>query len=97
MKEECKEKTCRNSKCQFRHRRVCKYFEKFGRCKFGDFCEYRHRKPEHIEAIEKRYYVLEKALGENKEDFQIFTDFFRKDILERQIKIQTDFVEDTMC
>ena len=40
-KEDC-EKELNN--CIFRHPRSCSFFEKFTRCKFGDFCSYKHLK-----------------------------------------------------
>ena len=40
--EICNKEDCNMSLCSERHPRRCKYFFKFHRCKFGDFCMYSH-------------------------------------------------------
>ena len=45
-KTTCEKIYCKNKlECEFRHPKQCKYFEKFGQCKFGIFCAYLHQKP----------------------------------------------------
>ena len=51
--KECIEKCCRNHNCTYRHRKLCSYFENVGKCKFGSYCEFKHRKPELFGRIEK--------------------------------------------
>ena len=33
---------CDTKNCEKRHSQPCKYFVKYNRCKFGDFCKYKH-------------------------------------------------------
>jgi len=42
--ESCEEKHCTGNNCDKRHPIVCYFFKRFGRCKFGVFCAYRHEK-----------------------------------------------------
>lgn len=87
--EECKERVCINSNCFLRHRRLCYYFETFGRCKFGSSCKFRHRKGENIEIIEH----LESEVRNYKEKYELFLKFFKNDIndneLQANIKTET--------
>ena len=73
-------------KMSVRHKRGCSYFERSGHCKFGDFCEYKHNKPIYITKIE----VLEKEISDYKEDYELFKNFFRTEILNKQIEIQKE-------
>ena len=43
-KEVCEKdvKFCIGKLCEKRHPVFCKFFQQFGRCKFGEFCSYRH-------------------------------------------------------
>ena len=40
--EICEVRNCLGLKCDKRHPIVCHYFRKYGRCKFGLFCSYKH-------------------------------------------------------
>ena len=43
INETCENENCSSRECPKRHPRICKYFREFNRCKFGDFCNYRHK------------------------------------------------------
>ena len=42
IEENCENLQCDVSQCQKRHPRACKYFTNFKRCKFGNYCKFRH-------------------------------------------------------
>ena len=46
VEELCDIKQCDISKCDKRHPRPCKFFMDYGRCKFSDYCKYKHIHPE---------------------------------------------------
>ena len=41
--EICNEKDCSVVLCRKRHPKVCRYFAKYERCKFGTYCKYLHK------------------------------------------------------
>ena len=58
------------SKCNSRHPKICSYFRNYGKCKFGDWCSYQHKRnsgdnydPKYEEIFEK-IIKLEEALVE---------------------------------
>ena len=42
VKEVCDDVECSVTLCRKRHPRLCIYFSKFNRCKFGSFCQFSH-------------------------------------------------------
>ena len=50
-KQICTQSNCTVFSCQFRHPRICKWFEEYGMCKFSSFCKFRHEKFESIENL----------------------------------------------
>ena len=40
--EVCSDPSCIIDNCEKRHPRVCKYYREYRRCKFGEFCCYKH-------------------------------------------------------
>jgi len=56
-----------------RHLVPCFYFNKFGKCKFGEYCAYRHNKrkeqvlKEEIEILKNVVNDMKKELHENKQ------------------------------
>ena len=91
IQEECAEKNCRNNKCLFRHRRLCIFFEKCGVCKFKNYCEYKHRKADHIIRIED----LENKLRKYDDEYELFLIFFKSDIIKKISDIKDKVREET--
>ena len=40
----CENDACEIFKCSFRHPRPCRFYKEFGRCKFGEYCQFSHIK-----------------------------------------------------
>ena len=40
--EVCDNPECELKTCNFRHPRICNYFRDYRRCKFGEYCSFRH-------------------------------------------------------
>ena len=57
---------CTNNECRYRHPRLCKYFSRFGHCKFAEGCAYSHSIDNKSMKIEE----LEKEVTELKEDMK---------------------------
>ena len=55
-----------NTKCRYRHPRLCKYFSRFGHCKYGEGCAYSHV----IENKNEKIAELEKKVNELKEEMK---------------------------
>ena len=66
--ESCVEKSCTGNNCDKRHPIACIFFERFGRCKFGVFCAYRHDKSkeqiqqEEVNSLREEVDVLKKEI-----------------------------------
>ena len=66
--ESCVEKSCTGNNCDKRHPIACYFFERFGRCKFGVFCAYRHDKSkeqiqqEEVNSLREEVDVLKKEI-----------------------------------
>ena len=57
--EVCSDASCMIENCEKRHPRVCKYYREYRRCKFGEFCCYKH-------ILESESQILECQELENK-------------------------------
>ena len=42
VKESCENNECDVRSCNLRHPRICSYFRDYNRCKFGDWCYFKH-------------------------------------------------------
>ena len=42
VSEICGNKSCEITSCNLRHPRTCKFFRDFNRCKFGEWCSFKH-------------------------------------------------------
>ena len=69
MKEICQIERCEVQECLKRHPKICKYYEQYQRCKFGEFCAYSHRSinenvqtSELISDLSSRIGVLERKI-----------------------------------
>jgi hypothetical protein len=70
-KETCQEMFCENENCLKRHPRNCKFYDKYSRCKFGDYCAFAHREnPQLVEnkIMKIKVEVLENDLNEERND-----------------------------
>ena len=48
----CEKKNCDISQCEKRHPSLCKFYSHYGRCKFMDFCKYKHVKNVQVSSLE---------------------------------------------
>jgi len=77
--EICEKKGCVGTQCEKRHPIVCFFFNKFGRCKFGVYCAYRHNKTkeqillEEFEILRNEVNDLKKELKESKQEEKKFS------------------------
>ena len=53
VNEKCQEISCENRTCLKRHPKICKYFELYNRCKFGEYCAFEHRENPLLKEINK--------------------------------------------
>ena len=42
VREICQNEACEIKECDKRHPRLCRYWHDYGRCKFSEYCAYRH-------------------------------------------------------
>ena len=64
VEEECKIENCSSESCEKRHRKPCFYWKKFGNCKIGNKCAYKHEKRADIVDLENK---IEGLLGKISE------------------------------
>ena len=69
-KEVCENENCDSARCSKRHPRKCKFYERYQRCKFTEFCSYSHKTTEFsvnedlLEDMKSRLETLEKDMKE---------------------------------
>ena len=66
--EICENPECEIKSCNLRHPRVCNYFRDYKRCKFGEWCSFRHEENENKKTSD-RMSEIEKMLKE-KDDLE---------------------------
>ena len=70
--EVCYDTHCRGGECEKRHPVVCSFFRNYGRCKFGNYCAYRHPlSKEH--KLDNEVKTLKSELNEVKQKLEIMT------------------------
>ena len=62
----CEENDCIGKQCDKRHPVPCIYFEKFGQCKFGSYCAYKHSIKTEEENTKAKIEELTKEISELK-------------------------------
>ena len=68
----CDVENCDISSCESRHPRRCKVYEQYGRCKFMEFCKYKHENISENEVLEKRIQELrEQMMLKDKQIYEI--------------------------
>ena len=93
--ELCESKYCKEGNCKKRHPRDCFFYQVYGRCKFGEFCRFRHALPDNIEKIvqlEKKLLDMESKLNQQSVFINILRDELDKsfDVLEISRNTESD-------
>ena len=71
VKEICENTECDARSCSLRHPRICSYYRDYRRCKFGEWCSFKHvEKISDIEIVD-RIKNLEKLIAEKDEVISI--------------------------
>ena len=68
--EICKETRCATKSCSKRHPKMCRFFQFYGNCKFGEFCHYNHDLKENNCGSSERIDKLEKTVTDFKMKLQ---------------------------
>ena len=76
-KDICDIPQCEVNICSKRHPRTCRYYEEYGRCKFGDDCSYKHNKSEtnseigkELEKVKDKIRLLESIVEKKEEEIK---------------------------
>ena len=78
VKEECKNENCSSENCTKRHPKPCFYWMRFGNCKLGSNCAYKHGKSKEFEILEMK---MNDVLEKSKEKDELIKDLV-KDVKE---------------
>ena len=73
--ETCEIEHCDGLNCEKRHPRTCRYYQLYKRCKFGEFCAYKHTD---VDPVIQELVVLKTKLNEieneiKQKNFEILT------------------------
>ena len=60
-------KDCEINNCPLRHPRECRFFSQYARCKFGEYCFFRHKTSKSYEELESDFRNIEKNMIEMNE------------------------------
>ena len=92
--EECQEIDCNIENCPRRHPKICKYFEKYNRCKFGEYCAFAHRENPLVTEIRKlkiKFDSLAEDLNDKKNE--VFDLKVKVEVLEKVVEEVVNRVE----
>ena len=77
INETCANKTCEVDKCLKRHPKSCWYYQEYERCKFGEYCNYKHIKKESnsqilkdLENVKEKLIIIKKTLEKKDEEIE---------------------------
>ena len=80
--------------CKNRHPKICKFFEKYQRCKFGNYCHYSHHmsltKNRRSNEIVKDINVLEKRIDYLEEEIKTLKNVIESSKIKEVAKDQND-------
>ena len=89
----CEIENCEISTCEKRHPKICKFFAQYGRCKFLDYCRYKHEKPKTIKddllEIKEEINVLNKWILSLKEWMEKVVDEVNSDLDDVETSVDT--------
>ena len=68
----CNDTHCRGRQCEKRHPVVCSFFRNYGRCKFGNYCAYRHPLSRE-QKLDIEVNTLKSELNDVKQKLEILT------------------------
>ena len=74
LEDECKNDDCSSENCMKRHPKACFYWMKFGNCKLGCHCAYKHGKSKEFEKIEKIETKMNEVLEKSKAKDELIKD-----------------------
>ena len=96
VREICQNKACEIEECDKRHPRICRYWHDYGRCKFSEYCAYRHE-PTHCGSkrnIHKECTTTELVARVDTLESHYQAIQFKVDILETEVKeMKLNFTE----
>ena len=77
VNEECENVACEIINCNLRHPRICNYYRDYQRCKFGEWCSFKHEvnndeeSKESIKVIFERLEELSKIISEKDDMIKV--------------------------
>ena len=81
IKENCENQKCEVEKCQKRHPKTCRYYQEYERCKFGEYCFYKHVQKEsnqeivkELEKVKDQIRMIENMLQKKDEEIKKILD-----------------------
>ena len=89
VKEECENKECEVRSCNLRHPEICSYYRDYRRCKFGEWCSFKHvEKTEINKDVFEKLDRLEKLVKEKNSIIDILENKIK--VIEEKLFINTD-------
>ena len=67
INKNCQESNCERKSCLKRHPKVCKFYQLYNRCKFGEYCAFAHHENpllKEMENLKIKCAILEETLNE---------------------------------
>ena len=86
LSETCSNFPCRNQNCEKRHPYLCRYFENFNKCKFGNKCSYLHRENQSYLNLKEIQMMKEQIMKLQVEKEYLEKIIIKLDNMEKEIK-----------
>ena len=79
LNEICENELCENQNCLKRHPRVCRFYNQYQRCKFGEFCSFLHQTKttsdkiveKDFEEVKSKLFIMENVISEQENEIKI--------------------------
>ena len=94
VKEICESQECDVKSCTLRHPRICSYYRDYNRCKFGEWCCFKHAETNEIsdKEIVNRINNLEKLIAEKNEVISILENKIK--LIEKKVGLDMESVNE---
>ena len=93
LSETCSNFPCRAQNCKKRHPYLCRYFENFNKCKFGDKCSYLHRENQSYLNLKEIHMLKEQILKLQVEKNNLENIIIKLNNMEEEIKYLREKLE----
>ena len=92
VKDICSDKTCEITKCSRRHPMICRFYESYRMCKFGEYCLYSHELNPHLKVTEEKLKNAEELFKKTSQELKDKINAIEKELKQKVEEINLELV-----